>query len=392
MMTPWNIKRSAGFQKDGALRVVIAGGGTGGHVFPGIALAQAFMSRNSESRILFVGTGNRFEKRAFSETPFPHTAIPAEGIKGRGVLQKLRAVAKVPWGVLVAMGILRRFGAQLVVGVGGYSSAPVVMGAWFMGIPVILQEQNLVPGMANRLVGRLSRQIHVSFAQTCTGFDPRKIRVSGNPVRETFVTVSTKPTPLMVTEAAKNRFTVLVCGGSQGAHAINKAVIDGLVFLRENKRLLLIHQTGAADEADAREAQKAHGICGRTADFFVDMAAQYADADLVICRAGATTVAELTALGKPALLIPYPYAADQHQLLNAKLLANEGAAELILERDLSGRMLADRILFYADHPESLVQMAARSRGLGRPQAAADIVDDCYALLTGSARSAQKTTD
>jgi UDP-N-acetylglucosamine--N-acetylmuramyl-(pentapeptide) pyrophosphoryl-undecaprenol N-acetylglucosamine transferase len=392
MMTPWNTERSTGFQKDGPLRVVIAGGGTGGHVFPGIALAQAFMSRNSESRILFVGTGNPFERRVFSATPFSHTAIPAEGIKGRGVLQKLRAVAKVPLGVFVAMGILRRFGAQVLVGVGGYSSAPVVMGAWLMGIPIILQEQNLVPGMANRLLARLSRQIHVSFAQTRIGFDTQKIRVSGNPVREAFVTVSAKPTPPMAKEAVEDRFTVLVCGGSQGAHAINQAVVEALSYLKENKRLFLIHQTGAADEADVRAAQKTHGIGGRTADFYVDMAAQYADADLVICRAGATTVAELTALGKPALLIPYPHAADQHQLLNAKLLANAGAAEMIPEPALNGRILADRILFLADHPDCLMQMAARSRALGRPQAAADIVDDCYALLTGSGRAAQKTTD
>jgi UDP-N-acetylglucosamine--N-acetylmuramyl-(pentapeptide) pyrophosphoryl-undecaprenol N-acetylglucosamine transferase len=392
MMISWNIKRSAGFQKDGPLRVIIAGGGTGGHVFPGIALAQAFMFRNSDSRILFVGTGNQFEQRVFSATPFPHTAIPAEGIKGRGVLQKLRAVAKVPLGVFVAMRILKRFGAQLVVGVGGYSSAPVVMGAWLMRIPIILQEQNLVPGMANRLVGRLSRQIHVSFAQTRIGFDAQKIRVSGNPVRDAFAAVLTKPFVLMDKQAPKDRYTVLVCGGSQGAHAINQAVVEALSYLRENKRLFLIHQTGAVDEAGARAAQKTHGICGRTADFFVDMAAQYAEADLVICRAGATTVAELTALGKPALLIPYPHAADQHQLLNAKLLADEGAAELIPEPTLNGRMLADRILFYAEHPGALKQMATRSRALGRPQAAADIVDDCYALLTGSGRGAQKTTD
>lgn len=387
-----NRRHATDFQEHGPLRVVIAGGGTGGHVFPGIALAQAFISRNSDSRILFVGTGNRFERMVFSTTPFSHTAIPAEGIKGRGVFQKLRAVAKVPMGVVVAMGVLKHFGAQLVVGVGGYSSAPVVMGAWLMGIPIILQEQNLAPGMANRLVGRLARQIHVSFAQTRTGFDAGKIRVSGNPVREAFVAFSIKPSATRDKEAAKDRFTVLICGGSQGAHAINEAVVGALPHLRENKRLFLIHQTGGTDEAEVRAAQKAHGVSGRPAAFFTDMAAQYAEADLVICRAGATTVAELTAMGKPALFIPYPHAADQHQRLNAKLLADEGAAEMILEPALSGRLLADRILFYADHPEVLAEMASRSRGLGRPEAAANIVEDCYALLAGNGRGAQKTTD
>ncbi|MFH0728952.1 MAG: undecaprenyldiphospho-muramoylpentapeptide beta-N-acetylglucosaminyltransferase [Pseudomonadota bacterium] len=383
---------SGGFQKDDPLRVVIAGGGTGGHVFPGIALAQAFTSRNSNSRILFVGTGNRFEQMAFSATPFPHTAIAAEGIKGRSVFQKLRAVVKVPRGVLAAMGILNRFDAQLVVGVGGYSSAPVVMGAWLMGIPVVLQEQNLVPGMANRLVGRLARQIHVSFGRTHSGFDPKKIRVSGNPVREELLTFSAKPNEAGDKEETKSCFTVLICGGSQGAHAINQAVVGALSYLKGNKQLFLIHQTGGADEEEVTGAYKTHGISGRIAAFFTDMAAQYADADLVICRAGATTVAELTALGKPALFIPYPHAADQHQLMNARLMADGGAAEVIPEPALNGQVLADRILHYSGHADALRQMAAHSRELGRPEAAADIVEACYSLFAESGRGRQKTTN
>jgi UDP-N-acetylglucosamine--N-acetylmuramyl-(pentapeptide) pyrophosphoryl-undecaprenol N-acetylglucosamine transferase len=385
-------RHAIGFQYNSPLRVVIAGGGTGGHVFPGIALAQAFISRNSNSRVLFVGTGNRFERMALSETPFSHVAIPAEGIKGRGVFQKLRAVVKIPWGVFAAMGILKRFAPQLVVGVGGYSSAPVVMGAWLMGVPVILQEQNLVPGMANRLVGRLARQIHVSFGQTRTGFNPKKIRVSGNPVREAFLGVSVISPDAGEKEETKDRFTVLICGGSQGAHAINRAVVDALPYLKEHKGIFLIHQTGGADETDVREAHKGHGISARTAAFFMDMAAQYADADLVVCRAGATTVAELTALGKPALFIPYPHAADQHQLLNAGVMADAGAAEMILEPALNGQVLADRILYYAGHPDALKQMVARSRELGRPEAAADIVEACYSLLAESGQINQKSTD
>jgi UDP-N-acetylglucosamine--N-acetylmuramyl-(pentapeptide) pyrophosphoryl-undecaprenol N-acetylglucosamine transferase len=376
---------SGGFHKDDPLRVVIAGGGTGGHVFPGIALAQAFTSRNSNSRILFVGTGNRFERMVFSATPFSHTAIPSEGIKGRSVFQKLRAVVKVPRGILAAMGLLNRFGAQLVVGVGGYSSAPVVMGAWLMGIPVVIQEQNLVPGMANRLMGRLARQIHVSFGRTHNGFDPKKIRVSGNPVREELLAFSSKPNEAGDKEETKGCFTALICGGSQGAHAINQAVMDALPYLKGNKRLFLIHQTGGADEADVKVAYGTHDISGRIAAFFTDMAAQYAKADLVICRAGATTVAELTALGKPALFIPYPHAADQHQLMNARSMADAGAAEMIPEPALSGQALADRILYYSGHADALEQMAARSRELGRPEAAKDIVEACYSLLAESGR-------
>lgn len=211
-------------------------------------------------------------------------------------------------------------------------------------------------------------------------------------MREELLAVSVPSTEAGEKEETKNGFTVLICGGSQGAHAINQAVVDALPYLKGNKRLFLIHQTGGADETDVKAAYGTHGISGRIAAFFTDMAAQYAEADLVICRAGATTVAELTALGKPALFIPYPHAADQHQLLNAGVLADAGAAEMILEAALTGQALADRILYHFAHADALKQMAARSRELGRPEAAADIVDACYSLLAESGRGRQKTTD
>lgn len=360
-----------------ALRVTIAGGGTGGHIFPGIALAGAFAARNSATRILFVGTGNRLETQALAGTTYSHEAITAEGIKGRGLFQKLRACLKIPVGVASAMRLLGKFGTELVVGVGGYSSGPVVMGAYLMGIPIVLQEQNLLPGMANRVLGRLANRIYVSFENTAQAFNPKKVRVTGNPVRSEIVSHGRAA----CREAQqKERFTVLICGGSQGANAINRAVTDALALLGD-RSLYLIHQTGSADEVAVRSAYEAHGISGRVSAFFPDMAAQYALADLVICRAGATTVAELTAMGKPALFIPYPHAADQHQALNARVLADAGAAEIIMEPSLTGQLLADRIAHFTAHPDELADMAARSGRLGRPDAAEAIVDDCYRLLT-----------
>ncbi|MDX9788410.1 MAG: undecaprenyldiphospho-muramoylpentapeptide beta-N-acetylglucosaminyltransferase [Desulfobacterales bacterium] len=367
------------FPKDKALRVVIAGGGTGGHIFPGIAMARAFAARNSGTQILFVGTGNRFERQALAGLPFSHTAIPAEGIKGRGVFRKLGAVIKIPIGVAHAVGVLGKFGADLVVGVGGYSSGPVVMGAFLMRIPIVLQEQNLLPGMANRVLGRLAKRIYLSFENTAPVFDSKKVLVTGNPVRPEIASYAASSGELGARAGKEDRFTVLVCGGSQGAHAINRAVMDALAHLR-NQPVDLIHQTGVADEAAVREAYETQGLSFRVSAFYENMAAQYALADLVICRAGATTVAELTAMGKPALFIPYPHAADQHQALNAKSMADAGAAEMIHESVLTGQLLADRITYYAADSHALARMAERSGRLGRPGAAEAIVDDCYRLL------------
>jgi UDP-N-acetylglucosamine--N-acetylmuramyl-(pentapeptide) pyrophosphoryl-undecaprenol N-acetylglucosamine transferase len=382
-----------GFSTELPLRVVIAGGGTGGHVFPGIALAQAFSTRNPESEILFVGTGNAFEQRVFSTTPFAHTAISVEGIKGRGVFQKLRAVAKIPSGVVAAIGILKQFGTQLVIGVGGYSSAPVVIAAWLMGIPIVIQEQNLIPGMANRLLSRLAKQIHTSFAETRPGFSKNKVRVSGNPVRQELISVSEESENTKTQENADSGcFTVLICGGSQGARAINRAVLEALPLLIKDQRISLIHQTGEIDESDVKDAYSSLGISARVKAFFNDMAVQYAQANLVICRSGATTIAELTAVGRPALFIPYPYAADQHQRLNAELLVQAGAAEMILESELTGAKLAERLHFLAVHPEILAKMGARSKAFGRPGAATDIVDDCYRLINGAPLKLDGITD
>jgi UDP-N-acetylglucosamine--N-acetylmuramyl-(pentapeptide) pyrophosphoryl-undecaprenol N-acetylglucosamine transferase len=375
-----HISIAEAFDEPRALRVVIAGGGTGGHLFPGIALAQAFVSKNPASQVLFMGTGNPFEKRALAATPFSLSAVTASGIKGRGLWKGLWGVIKMPIGTVSAMIALYRFQTDLVVGVGGYASGPVVMGAYLMGIPIVLQEQNWFPGLANRVLGRLAGRIHVSFEDTPPVFSPAKVRVSGNPVRPEMIpegeALSTEGAE---TSPSKETFTVLVCGGSQGAHALNRAVMDALTHLRDVS-IRWIHQTGLADEAAVSAAYEVQGVPGRVAAFYADMARQYREADLVVCRAGATTLAELTTMGKPAILVPYPFAANQHQLMNAQSMAAAGAAELIAEQDLDGALLAQRLAFYASHPEVLVDMAAKSRQLGRPGAAEAIVADCYRLL------------
>ncbi|MBI5580852.1 MAG: undecaprenyldiphospho-muramoylpentapeptide beta-N-acetylglucosaminyltransferase [Deltaproteobacteria bacterium] len=361
------------------LRVVIAGGGTGGHLFPGIAVAEEIRARNPRNRVLFVSRGNDFERSALARAGFPLEAITVEGLKGRGVWNQLRALYHLPHAVLQSARIVRAFGPDLVIGLGSYAAGPVVMAAWLRRRPVALCEQNTLPGIANRGLAPLADRIYTAFERTGGGFDPRKVLWTGNPLRREIVQAAAEPHR----DAAATRgekFTVLVIGGSQGAHGINVAVAEALGRLHPRNRFDFVHQTGTADEDMVREAYRRAGIPGRVQAFYDDMAAQYGRTDLVICRAGATTVAEITALGKAAIFIPFPQAADDHQRLNALCLVSTGAAEMITEAELSGVRLAERIAFFASHPEALRDLAEKSARLGKPDAARRIVDDCVELI------------
>ena len=364
------------------LRVVIAGGGTGGHLFPGIAVAEEIRRRSSAHRVLFISRGNAFEREALARAGFALATISVEGLKGRGRWNQLRALGRLPRGLVQALGRLREFKADLVIGLGSYSAGPVVMAAWLRRIPVALCEQNVLPGITNRVLARLADRIFTSFDHTRGGLDPGKVLWTGNPLRRQIVemagrTASTgsRPNPA---------FTVLVIGGSQGAHRINTAVTEALDHLPDRRRFFFIHQTGPADEAVVAAAYRTAATAARVQAFFTDMAAQYLQADLVVCRAGATTVAELAALGRAAVFIPFPYAADDHQRLNARQMVDAGAAEMIDEQDLNGAWLAGRIDFYASHPQVLADRAAQAARLGKPDAARRIVDECCRLVAARA--------
>jgi UDP-N-acetylglucosamine--N-acetylmuramyl-(pentapeptide) pyrophosphoryl-undecaprenol N-acetylglucosamine transferase len=281
---------------------------------------------------------------------------------------------KIPGAVLRSAGILAQAQADLVVAVGGYAAGPVAVAAWMKGIPVALCEQNTVPGVTNRMLFPIAKRIYLSFENTRGKIDPLKKRVTGNPIRQQILAAS------RLEAKEKNTFAVLVVGGSQGAHAINLAVIDALPHLGQGRKFHLAHQTGAEDQAQVADAYAKAGMDAEVKAFFHDMASRYSRADLVVCRAGATTVAELTALGKPALFIPYPFAADNHQEHNARALADQGAAQMVLERDLTGLDLARRLNALAGAPDVLAAMASKSRMLGKPDAARSIVDDCYQLV------------
>ena len=363
-----------------ALRIVVAGGGTGGHLFPGIAIAKEFMARNSATRIIFVSTGNRFEKAVLSKAGFDLRSIQVAGIKGRGMWNQIKSVLKIPGAILDARGLLKNFSPDLTIGLGSYSAGPVIISAWLMRIPIAIQEQNILPGITNRILARFADRIYISFENTKLRLNPQKVYWTGNPVRQELLESTGRPKNAAALDASQDRFTVLIIGGSQGAHRINMAMIEALEHLQNAERLHFVHQTGEADEEAVSDAYRKKSVSSTPQSFFDNMAEQYCQADLIICRAGATTVAEITALGKAVIFIPFPYAADNHQILNAADLANDGAAEIIIEKDLNGKMLAEKIEHYMGHPEALKDMAARARRHGNPAAAKNIVDDCYRLV------------
>jgi UDP-N-acetylglucosamine--N-acetylmuramyl-(pentapeptide) pyrophosphoryl-undecaprenol N-acetylglucosamine transferase len=358
----------------------MAGGGTGGHLFPGIAVAQEFMARNSQNEIVFVSTGNPLEQRILDKMNFALERVTVEGIKGRGLWNQTKSICKLPKGIYQAIRILRRFKPALVVGLGSYSAGPVVLAARLLGTKIVLHEQNILPGITNRVLARFADMIFVSFDDTKARLAPGKSKFTGNPVRQAIMNGSRQLKSEDRPEAGQKPFTILIIGGSQGAHRINLTMAEALNHLHQIDDLYVYHQTGAADEKMVQDAYARHDVASTVQSFFDDMAPLYQNADLIICRAGATTVAEITAIGKAVIFIPFPYAADDHQTLNAASLTRKGAAEMILEKDLTAKMLSEKIEYYASNPDALGEMARKAAESGNPNAARDIVDECYRLL------------
>ena len=364
-----------------AKHIVIAGGGTGGHLFPGITVARECLQRNPDTRMLFISTGNAFERSALEKAGFELQPIKVTGIKGRGLWKQIQSLALIPSATFRALSILGTFKPDLVVGVGSYAAGPVVLAAWIKRIKIVLLEQNILPGITNRSLARFASRIYLSFEDTAGIFNPEKVRLTGNPVRHEILLKSSVPPPLgTATDSDRQRLNILIVGGSQGAHPINEAVIDTVKYLSSKERISIVHQTGSADEARVAEAYTAQGIDSTVRSFFDDMDQRYQQADLIICRAGATTVAEVTAIGKGLIFIPFPQAADNHQVLNARALEAEGAAEVIEQKDLTPELLASRIDWYAENRAKLDRMAQNAKRFGKPDAAREIVDDMYKLI------------
>jgi UDP-N-acetylglucosamine--N-acetylmuramyl-(pentapeptide) pyrophosphoryl-undecaprenol N-acetylglucosamine transferase len=360
------------------LRVVMAGGGTGGHLYPGIAVARELLARQPEAAITFAGTSRGIETRVVPREGFALDVIRSAGIKGKSIAGLLQGALLVPASLVDAWRVLSTRRPQLVIGVGGYSSGPVVLAAAMRGIPTMLLEQNAVPGLTNRLLAPFVRAAAVTFDSTQTFFGAKAF-VSGNPVRPEFRAPAESTEEGAIDDGRPVQ--VLVFGGSQGAHAINMAMVEAAARLAAGSpHLHVTHQTGERDVEMVRTAYRNAGLSADVEPFLYDMGRRLRQADLIVCRAGATTLAEMTAAGRAAILVPLPTATDDHQRKNAERLVAAGAAELLLQAEMNGAALADRILALARDGERRRTMAAAARRLARPDAAKAIVDRALELV------------
>lgn len=358
------------------LRVIIAGGGTGGHLYPGIAVARELLARRPEATVTFAGTKLGIEARVVPREGFELDTIRSRGLKGKSIADRFSGAALIPLGMADASAIVSRRRPHLVIGVGGYSSGPVVLAAALRGVPTMLLEQNAVPGLTNRLLGRVVRAAAVTYEST-TAFFGAKAFVSGNPVRAEFVHSAESAGRAA---ASRDQRRLLVFGGSQGAHAINQLMVDAApVLARTVPALHVTHQTGERDLSVVRQAYADVGLSAEVEPFLYDMGARLGDADLVVCRSGATTLAELTAAGKASVLIPLPTATDDHQRKNADVLGAAGAAQVMLQSGTTGQLLAERIAGLFENDDVRRRMSIAARALAKPHAASEIVDRALAL-------------
>lgn len=356
------------------MKVIIAGGGTGGHIYPGIAVAREFRRRNADSEITFVGTAQGLETKIVPREGFRLELIKIAGLKNVSLLSRLRTLLMLPGSFLQARSLIKRLMPDIVIGVGGYSSGPVVLAASLMGLPTMVIEPNALPGFTNRMLASFIDRAAVTFEVSKRYFRGKAV-VTGNPVRPEFYALTKKQRTEM--------FHLLVFGGSQGAHAINLAMLEAVRLLSDEKhRLTITHQTG---EKDLQMVKAGYEQAGWTVDvrpFLHEMASEFERADIVISRAGATTVAELTAAGKAAILVPFPYAADDHQRKNAETLQAAGAARMILQQQLNGERLASEVKSLMANPQQIDDMEAAARRLAKPDAAAATVELALGLLKG----------
>jgi UDP-N-acetylglucosamine--N-acetylmuramyl-(pentapeptide) pyrophosphoryl-undecaprenol N-acetylglucosamine transferase len=358
--------------------MLIEGGGTGGHLFPGIALAEELLGRGPGHSVLFVGTQHGIEARAVPRAGFDLELIKVGGLKGKGLWGWLKGLLRIPRAIWQSRRILKKYKPDVVVGVGGYASGPVLLAAWLMRLPTAVLEQNALPGMTNRVLGRFVRRVFVAFSQAEKFFKKSKLQLLGNPVRKALadsLQQAREPGP------GKH---LLVFGGSQGARILNQVVPDAMKTLTGRlPDLEIVHQTGERECDEVKQRYQERGVDAEVLPFIHDMAAAYRRADVVISRAGATTVAELSLCRKPAVLIPFPYAADNHQVINAQALVEADAAVMILQSDLDAKILAEEVGAILADEKRRTAMEEAAGKVGRPRAARDICESCLELAQKS---------
>ncbi|MBI5586919.1 MAG: undecaprenyldiphospho-muramoylpentapeptide beta-N-acetylglucosaminyltransferase [Deltaproteobacteria bacterium] len=357
------------------MKLVMAGGGTGGHLFPALALAEEFKRRDASTDITFIGGKGGLEEKIVPGYGYPLKVLSVEGIKRRRGMDRIRAVAKAAGSTLAAVRILREIRPDGVIGSGSYSSAPVVTAAKLLGIKTAIMEQNALPGLTNRVLGKLVDRIFIAFEEAREFFPGGRTTLTGTPVRRDILRADEED------ERGRDKFSILVFGGSQGAVAINAAFLDATEYLTDVwSGLRVVHQTGEDGFEQVKAAYRRKNLKVELFKFIDNMSAAYNAADLVVCRAGATSIAEITALGLASILIPYPYASDDHQTVNARSLSDRDATVLIKQDKLTGSALAEAIKKLYRNPQELKNIRVMSRKLGRPRAAEAIAENFLKVL------------
>ncbi len=359
------------------MRLLLAGGGTGGHLFPAVALAQHLLASDPEARVHFIGTARGIEARVLPQLGLPLTTIDIEGVVGRGWRAKLWLLPKLLHSVRQSQVVLNNFAPDVVVGVGGYASAPALLAALLRKTPTLIHEQNAWPGLTNRLLARWVDRVCLSITDADRAFHRGRVVVTGNPLRTGMEDCPPPP------ETGRS---LLVFGGSRGARAINDLMLGALPALEPLRGDLRIrHQAGSDDLERVQQGYREAGWEAEVVPFIDDMVAAYRDAQLVVCRAGATTIAELTACGRPALLVPYPYAAGDHQTANARALARRGAALMLPQAELTPALLARLVSDLLNDRERLQSMSGAARSLAKRGAAELILRECREIMRSKER-------
>lgn len=356
------------------MKVIIAGGGTGGHLFPGVALATHIMNKYPSSAIIFVGTEKGLETSVIPKLGYELKLISARGFIGKSINDKAKSILKLLKSISECNNIINSFSPNIVFGVGGYASLPMVFTAAFKKIPSIILEQNTVPGLANKILGKFVDAIAITYPETIDYFPKEKVYLTGTPIRREIL-FGDRNRAFEIFNLEKGRLTLLIFGGSLGARKINKAITEGLSYLINLRdRIQIIHQTGESDHEWVAKEYKNLSFKATILPFIYDMPEAYAAADLIVCRAGASTVAEITALGKASILIPYPYAAYNHQELNARRLLSRGACEMILDRELNGEIISKKINKILTDSRIKKEMEIASLAFGKSNASEKIVE------------------
>lgn len=353
------------------MKFVMAGGGTGGHIIPALAVAEELRERGHEP--IFVGTRHGMEARLVPNAGFPIEWIEIGGLNRVGLTERLRTLWQLPLSVVKVFGILERNRAVGVFSMGGYVAGPVVLAALLKGVPVTVMEPNAIPGMTNRKLARFTTRALVNFEETMRYFPEGRAEVTGVPVRREFFAAPRKN--------GEGRFTLLVTGGSQGSRTLNTAAVAAWdLFAKAGAPIRIIHQAGRDNSDALRPAFLRAGLSGEVVDFIPNMPAAFVEADLVLCRAGASTVSELAAAGRPSILVPFPFAADDHQQHNAEAMARSGAAIVIADRQMTGQRLFDEVTrLMLDRP-TLDSMAHSAKSMAKPFAAQEAADVLLELV------------